>query len=332
MTTGTLDVEIQAASNFHFLEKSARIPEHEFSISPLPRVTMIYRQKILLALIEKSGGNLRKTDLQKLLFLFCKYSGVDHYEFFPYQFGAFSLMSYHDKRILTKRKVLADTDNFVIRSNKSFFSDLRKKDAIALRKFAEEVGQMRGNELIRKTYLEYPKYSRRSEIAAQVLSVDELKAIEPEQIETPVVGLFTLGYEGISIDGYLDRLIERDIQLVIDVRKNPVSRKYGFSKRGLEEHLLRVGIGYSHEPEVGVASHLRRSIHAPQDYARLFDYYAEAILPDKRPVLYRIVEATRKHRRVALTCFEADPQMCHRHKISEAIDALTSNSIRITHI
>ena len=191
---------------------------------------------------------------------------------------------------------------------------------------------MRGNELIRKTYLEYPKYSRRSEIVAQVLSIDELKAIEPEQIETPVEGLFTLGYEGISIDGYLARLIERDIQLVIDVRKNPVSRKYSFSKRSLEENLLRVGIRYVHEPDVGVASHLRRSIQTPPDYAKLFEYYAEEILPDKTRVLYRIIEAIRKHRRVALTCFEADPQMCHRHKISEAIDALTSNSIRITHI
>ena len=85
---------------------------------------MIYRQKILLALIEKSGGNLRKTDLQKLLFLFCKYSGVDHYEFFPYQYGAFSLISYYDKRKLTKLKVLADTDNFVIRSNMNPFSQI----------------------------------------------------------------------------------------------------------------------------------------------------------------------------------------------------------------
>ena len=66
-------------------------------------------------------------------FFFANIAEVDHYEFFPYQYGAFSLISYYDKRKLTKRKVLADTDNFVIRSNKSFFSDLRKKDAIVLR-------------------------------------------------------------------------------------------------------------------------------------------------------------------------------------------------------
>ena len=293
---------------------------------------MIYRQRILLALIEVFGGVLGKTDLQKLLFLFCKYREVDHYEFFPYQYGAFSLMSYYDKRKLTQRKLLADTDNFAIRSTKSSIERLRREDAIALREFAEKTGHIRGDDLIRKTYLEYPRYARRSKITYQVLSADERKMVQSAQIETPVEALFTIGYEGISIDGYLDRLIERDIRLVIDVRKNPLSRKYGFSKRQLQELLANVEIRYAHEPEVGVASHLRQSMDAPQDYARLFEHYAEEILPDQRPVLDKIVEATRKHRRVALTCFEADPQMCHRHKITEAIDALTFNTIQICHI
>lgn len=293
---------------------------------------MIYRQTVLLALIEQCGGNLSKTDLQKLLFLFCKYCGVDHYEFFPYQFGAFSLVSYYDKWKLTTQGILAETDNFVIHSGKSFISSLRKKDSIALGNFVEEVGHMRGRGLIRKTYLEYPKSSIRSEIAAQVLSAEELIAIEQHQGQTPSEGLFTLGYEGISIDGYLNRLIQRDIKLVFDVRKNPVSRKYGFSKRSLEKNLLRVGIGYAHEPDLGIASHMRKRIQSPKDYAFLFECYAKEILPKKAGVLDRIIEATKIHRRIALTCFEANPKMCHRHRITEAIDAIASNTIPIIHI
>ena len=293
---------------------------------------MIYRQKILLALIEVFGGVLEKTDLQKLLFLFCKDNGVDHYEFFPYQYGAFSLMSYYDKRKLTERKLLIDTENFSICSSKPFIRDLQREDAIALRRFAEKVGDIRGDKLIRKTYIEYPQYAKKSKIEARVLSKSELRLVQSERIETTEMALFTIGYEGISIDRYLDRLVQEDIQLVIDVRKNPVSRKYGFSRRRLEEHLRMVGIRYAHEPDVGVASHLRQAIQAPEDYDRLFAHYARAILPDKKPVLDRIIKAAREHRRVALTCFEADPRMCHRHKITEAIDALTSNAIRISHI
>ena len=293
---------------------------------------MIYRQKVLLALIEVFGGDLGKTDLQKLLFLFCKYNGVDHYEFFPYQYGAFSLVSYYDKRKLTQRKLLADTDNFEIRSTRSFITSLRREDAIALREFAETTGHLRGNNLIRQTYLEFPKYAKKSEIVADLLSDDQLRIVRSERIGTDSEELFTIGYEGISIDGYLNRLIERDIRLVIDVRKNPVSRKYGFSKRNLKQNLAKVDISYSHEPDVGVASHLRQSIQAPQDYDRLFEHYARAILPEKKPVLDRIIKATGIYKRVALTCFEADPRMCHRHKITEAIDALRTETIRISHI
>lgn len=293
---------------------------------------MLYRQKVLLALIEAFGGNLRKTDLQKLLFLFCKERGVNYYEFFPYQYGAFSLMAYYDKRKLTQRKLLRDTDNFAVRPTESFIAKLRIEDGITLREFADRTGQIRGDSLIRKTYLEHPRYAKRSEVAAHVLSADELKAVQAAQLRVPAETLFTIGYEGTSIDGFLNRLIERDIRLVIDVRKNPVSRKYGFSKKRLKEHLARVDISYAHEPDVGVASHLRQSVGAPQDYAKLFEHYARVMLPKQRPVLDRIVEATKTFRRVALTCFESDSQMCHRHKITDAIAALESNDIRISHI
>lgn len=293
---------------------------------------MLYRQKILLSLIEVFGGNLTKTDLMKLLFLFCKDRGVDHYEFFPYQYGAFSFMSYYDKRKLIQRNLLVDTDRFIISSPKSFITSLRTDDQIALRKFVETVGDLRGRDLIHKTYLEYPKYATRSEIAVELLSTDELRRVQSERIKIQAEGLFTIGYEGITIDGYLDRLLKRDIQLVIDVRKNPISRKYGFSRRQLQEYLTKVEISYIHEPSLGVASHLRKSSQVPQDYSTLFEHYSQVILPDNKPVIDKIIEATKKHKRVALTCFEADPQMCHRHKITEEIEALPSNCIQIFHI
>ncbi len=64
---------------------------------------MFYRQKILLALIETFGGRLKRTDCEKLLFLFCQKTGRNYYDFFPYRYGGFSLVSYHDKTNLTKK-------------------------------------------------------------------------------------------------------------------------------------------------------------------------------------------------------------------------------------
>ena len=62
---------------------------------------MYYRRKVLLALIETFDGALKKTDCQKLLFLFCQYTCKNHYDFSPHKFGSFSYLVYQDKQRLT---------------------------------------------------------------------------------------------------------------------------------------------------------------------------------------------------------------------------------------
>lgn len=62
--------------------------------------------------------------------------------------------------------------------------------------------------------------------------------------------LFTIGYEGSSLDGYLNRLIKNNVRTLIDLRRNPLSRKYGFSKKTLAETVKKLGIDYVHIPEL----------------------------------------------------------------------------------
>lgn len=54
--------------------------------------------------------------------------------------------------------------------------------------------------------------------------------------------LFTIGYENAEITNFIEALRRSKIQRVADVRKNPVSRKRGFSKNKLAEHLRSVDI------------------------------------------------------------------------------------------
>ncbi|WP_342774750.1 DUF488 domain-containing protein [Bartonella massiliensis] len=49
-------------------------------------------------------------------------------------------------------------------------------------------------------------------------------------------------------------LIENDIKFLCDVRKKPISRKHGFSKRQLEKAVSNIGIEYIHLPELGIVS------------------------------------------------------------------------------
>jgi uncharacterized protein (DUF488 family) len=144
--------------------------------------------------------------------------------------------------------------------------------------------------------------------------------------------LFTIGYEGLSIDEYLGRLIEHDIHALIDVRSNPLSRKPGFSKSSFKDHLEKAGIKYFHIPELGVPSKLRKNLSTREAYESLLDYYGREILPSKTDSLEKINEVLLEYSHVALTCFEADYKMCHRHKITEYFDKESSFKGTIMHL
>ncbi|MEX2317691.1 MAG: DUF488 domain-containing protein [Pirellulales bacterium] len=64
--------------------------------------------------------------------------------------------------------------------------------------------------------------------------------------------LFTAGYAGHDLDSFLEKLRNNDIQTVVDIRQNPVSRKKGFSRSRLPEFLSDHGIEYVHVRELGV--------------------------------------------------------------------------------
>ena len=91
--------------------------------------------------------------------------------------------------------------------------------------------------------------------------------------------LFTIGYEKRSVDEYISLLLANDVALVIDVRKNPLSRKKGFSKKALANSLSHVGISYRHMPELGIDSSLRKNLKDRDDYDQLFVHYTPTFCP-----------------------------------------------------
>jgi uncharacterized protein (DUF488 family) len=56
----------------------------------------------------------------------------------------------------------------------------------------------------------------------------------------------TIGYEGGTVDAFIRVLKDAGVELVLDIRAAPVSRKKGFSKNQLAAHLTEAGIGYRH--------------------------------------------------------------------------------------
>ena len=58
--------------------------------------------------------------------------------------------------------------------------------------------------------------------------------------------IYTIGYEGKSIDEFIEELKNQGVKNLIDVRIRAGSRKKGFSKTALSEYLNNAGITYNH--------------------------------------------------------------------------------------
>ncbi|PIU10229.1 hypothetical protein COT30_00335 [Candidatus Micrarchaeota archaeon CG08_land_8_20_14_0_20_49_17] len=136
----------------------------------------------------------------------------------------------------------------------------------------------------------------------------------------------TIGYEGKNIDSFLDILIRNQIQEIIDVRHNPFSMNFTFTKAKLAGYLDSVGIRYVHMPELGIPGEYRQSLNDAGDYEKLFEFYRKTILGEFS--LEKLAARWRKGR-VALLCMEKEHVRCHRGVISKALGQM---GFEVTHL
>lgn len=137
-------------------------------------------------------------------------------------------------------------------------------------------------------------------------------------------GLVGIGYEGRSIDEFVADLVDRGISRVVDVRLTPISRKPGFSKNALREALAGRDIAYEHRPELGNPKENRPGFRgAEADLAAARATYARLLRkPDAAAALDRLARVARRES-IAVLCFEADEERCHRHVVRQAVAART---------
>ncbi len=293
------------------------------------------RQRVLLCLADALGGAVAGTDFQKLLFLYTReWEQEPSYDFVPYQFGSFSFSSYADKRKLIERGLLEDdAARWVL--TESGRSAARRERALRDRthRFAATEPR-RGDALIADLYRRFPYYATRSKIAERVLpAAPDRTAIAAARPAPKGPGVVTIGYEGRSLESYLNALLQDSVTLLCDVRRNPLSRKYGFAKSTLRNACENVGIRYEHLPELGIASEERRELKTQADYDALFADYERRNLPAQGAALAKIrgwIEVDRQ--RVALTCYEAQPCQCHRHCVAEALERLGGTPLAPLHL
>ena len=276
------------------------------------------RQRLLLFLLEQTGGQLSKMDFQKLLFLAHQSGSFDYYEFVPYHYGCYSFQAADDLEALEHKGWIESTDRQLSLKDKPYMGtgaklDDRREMAVLMHRYRS----LRGDALLKEVYTRFPYYAIHSKIAGRVVTGEAAHEIAVQKAAVAKTGpdLFTIGYEGLSLEAYLNRLIKHNVRLLCDVRKNPLSRKFGFSKSTLASVLPKLGIAYRHVPELGIVSDKRQNLDTREDYERLFREYS-AQLPERAPYLEQLKGLYDRHERVALTCFEEQPEFCHRSRVS----------------
>lgn len=128
--------------------------------------------------------------------------------------------------------------------------------------------------------------------------------------------IFGVGYEGAGIDTFIGGLLSSETRTLADVRLNPISRKQGFSKRLLADALAEARIGYWHVPELGNPKWNRAGFGGSEmELRRARHFYSCMIASESaQSRLDEILKASRDGA-VALMCFEANEQACHRYVV-----------------
>jgi uncharacterized protein (DUF488 family) len=294
---------------------------------------VFYRRKIILALLQLFDGQLDKIRLQKLLFLFANKQTKAEYDFIPYKFGCYSYSANADMKAMVKRGFLnEDKKSLEKKDNIDYLLQLKPADLKLLQEVKTNYGKMSATSLMKHTYINFPFYATRSEAAENILTIEEFEKVSKAKSKGSQTVLFTIGYEGISLEEYLVRLLKNDVKVLVDVRNNPMSMKYGFSKSQLVSYCSSLGIVYVHIPEVGIQSDQRQALNTQSDYDKLFAVYRKNNLSKTTSHQYEILNLLKQHKRIALTCFEANICQCHRKHLAEAIETLPEFNYEVKHI
>lgn len=282
---------------------------------------MLNRQKALLQLVDLAGGAIDRLVLTKWAFLVRNESesrgGESFYDFVPYHYGPFSFGLYQEAGKLVSLGYLKEQgkSTWVLGDVRApaVHDKLRRELTLIstrFRKFSRK-------QLIEYVYEKYPRFTVNS----------DLKRLAQRSVAP--IAVYTAGYERKSIDAFLHGLTEAGIAHLIDVRRNPIARRYGFHRSTLERLCNSLDIQYTHVPSLGIASELRQGLDGPEAYDSLFRNYEETTLQKERTVIESVAGWVRRSPSV-LVCMEAEASCCHRARLAEPISQATG--LRIVHL
>ncbi len=139
----------------------------------------------------------------------------------------------------------------------------------------------------------------------------------------------TIGYEGATIEQFVATLKHASIDLLIDVRNMPLSRKKGFSKNQLAEALHSWGIEYVHLRGLGDPKEGREAARAG-NYALFEKIFGKHMRSDVAERDLATASGLVRQADACLMCYEANHEQCHRNIVANHLARTTG--LTVTHL
>lgn len=287
---------------------------------------MLYRQRIVLYLIQLLGGQVSRLQLVKICFLLGQesrsFEGRSFYDFLPYHHGPYSFSLYHEIASLIRNGYIVEADEKNWRLSNyddGIHEGLPREMRIEAEDLVKKYGTLDLSKLVPMVYRKHPWFT--------INSKDPKSRKAKRPISTAAI--YTIGYEGISIDNFLNRILECGISRIVDVRRNPVARRYGFHRSTLRRLSEHIEVDYVHHPEFGITSEKRRNLNSPADYQALFRDYEKSTL-DQKPKDVEMLGKLFSESPSALLCMEANPESCHRNRLAKKLSQVSG--LEVVHL
>lgn len=147
-------------------------------------------------------------------------------------------------------------------------------------------------------------------------------------MSTPRPKLFTIGYATHTPATLLDRLIVNGVEVLLDVRELPLSRRPGFSKLALAKAAEKRGVEYRHFKSLGVPSQLRKQRKLGNLDGRAYLEAFRRILKEQPEVLADAL-AVVEDKRCCLLCLEQHPADCHRSVVADELSQMRRSGLEV---
>ena len=147
---------------------------------------------------------------------------------------------------------------------------------------------------------------------------------------TKKLSIWTIGHSTLALADFVERLESFQIQILVDVRSFPGSRRYPqFNKENLAQSLSAAEVQYLHFQELGGRRRARPDSQNVAWRNESFRGYADYMETEDFTQGISRLQGVAREQRTAIMCSEAVWWRCHRSMIS---DYLKAHGVEVIHI